>query len=529
MNSPDDLDSTLTDALHRRANAVTVPSDGRVRFDQTLAQDSRNRHRRRIGMSLVGMVAVVAIGATAVGFAASRGSEHKSQTVAAAAPDDLKLRAPTEPSNLPKLLPDLPDGWVLDNAGDSGGPSLNSADAPPSEPALGTSRLQLYRAASPDGPVVRVDIRTEPSGGGFDTAGWDGDPNATVTTIRGHEAVVTTNGGDDPAQLVMWAEDPQTTVSVTADGLTGTEPIDFANGLQPDTTTPATDDFTATVLPEEVALAYVGPADLPMGYGGPSWSLGYRGPEDLRQPSDPFLNLTATMGTEDALTVYPAPRGRTEAVAVAGQPALIIDVSRDDPAHQIRELVWRDEATGLVLTMSASGIDPATMLSFAEGLHPVSEEDWRAAVAAVQPPTGGETPEPGFEEPAPPATIPAIATGTLDGRAWTINGLRFPDGDEGLVCGELAFDGGEMVGSACAETTSSRPTDIGVGSDGANVVFAATDPAITASPDRAHRRSAARRRHRGLDRPVDPAALVRRFGRRLAEGHHHRRLRRVGR
>ena len=45
---------------------------------------------------------------------------------------------------------------------------------------------------------------------------------------------MTTNGGDDPAQLIMWAEDPQTTVSVTADGLTGTEPIDFANGLQPD-------------------------------------------------------------------------------------------------------------------------------------------------------------------------------------------------------------------------------------------------------------------------------------------------------
>ena len=119
MNSPDDLDSALADALHRRAGAVPVPSDGRARFDQTLAQDSRNRHRRRVGMSLVGTVAVVAIGATAVGFAASRGSGPKPQTVAAAAADDdLKLRAPTEPSNLPKLLPDLPDGWVLDNAGD---------------------------------------------------------------------------------------------------------------------------------------------------------------------------------------------------------------------------------------------------------------------------------------------------------------------------------------------------------------------------------------------------------------------------
>ncbi len=479
MNSPDDLDSALTDALHRRADGISVPNDGRARFDQMLAQDTRNRHRRRVGMSLVGIVAVVAIGAAAVGFATRRGSEPKSQTVAAAAADDVKLRAPTEPSNLPKLLPDLPDGWVLDNAGDYGGPSLNTADAPASEAAIGRSRLQLYRSPSPAGPVVRVDIRTEPGGGGFDTAGWEGDPNATITTVRGHEAVVTTNGGDDPAQLIMWAEDPQTTVSVTADGLTGTEPIDFANGLQPDGATPATDDFTATVLPQAVALTYAGPADLPMGYGGPSWSLGYRGPEDLSQPSDPFLNLTATMGTEDALTVYPAPRGRTEAVTVAGQPALLVDISRDDPTQQqMRELLWRDTATGLVFTMSASGTDAATMVSFAASLHPVSEEEWQAAVAAVRPLSGGETPEPGFEEPASPETIPALATGSLDGRSWTINGLRFPDSDEGLVCGELAFDGGDMVGSACAETTSSRP-GIGVGSDGANVVFAATEPAIT--------------------------------------------------
>ena len=85
MNSPDDLDSALTDALHRRADGISVPNDGRARFDQTLAQDTRNRHRRRVGMSLVGAVAVVAIGATAVGFAASRGSEPDSQTVAAAA------------------------------------------------------------------------------------------------------------------------------------------------------------------------------------------------------------------------------------------------------------------------------------------------------------------------------------------------------------------------------------------------------------------------------------------------------------
>ena len=69
MNSPDDLDSALTDALHRRADGISVPNDGRARFDQMLAQDTRNRHRRRVGMSLVGIVAVVAIGATAVGFA----------------------------------------------------------------------------------------------------------------------------------------------------------------------------------------------------------------------------------------------------------------------------------------------------------------------------------------------------------------------------------------------------------------------------------------------------------------------------
>ena len=477
MNSPDDLDSALTDALHRRADGISVPSDGRARFDQTLAQDTRNRHRRRVGMSLVGTVAVVAIGATAVGFAASRGSEPDSQTVAAAA-DDLKLRAPTEPSNLPKLLPDLPNGWVLDNAGDYGPPS-NVSDTAASEAAVGTSRLQLYRSPSPAGPVVRVDIRTEPSGGGFDIAGWEGDPNATITTIRGHEAVVTTNGADDPAQLIIWAEDPQTTVSVTTDGLTGTEPIDFANGLQPDAATPATDDFSATVLPQAVALAYAGPADLPMGYGGPSWSLGYRGPEDLSQPSDPFLNLTATMGTKDALTVYPAPRSRTEAITVGGQPALLIDISRDDPTQQMREMVWHDAASGLVFTMSASGIDAAAMRSFAEGLHPVSEEEWQAAVASLRPPTGGESPEPPIEEPTPPSTIPAIAAGTLDGRSWTINGLRVPDGSEGLLCGELSFEGGEMVGSACVETTSSRGPGIGVGTDGANVVFAATDPAVT--------------------------------------------------
>ncbi len=430
-------------------------------------------------MSLVGTLAVVAIGATAVGFAASRGSEPDSQTVAAAAADDLKLRAPTEPSNLPKLLPDLPDGWVLDNAGDYGPPS-NVSDTPASEAAVGTSRLQLYRSPDPAGPIVRLDIRTEPSGGGFDTAGWEGDPNATITSVRGHDAVVTTNGGDDPAQLIIWAEDPHTTVSVTADGLADGYPMEFVNGLQPDLATAATEDLTATALPQGLTLVYAGSPDAPMGYGGPSWSLGYRGPEDLSQPSDPFLNLTATMGTEDALTVYPAPRGRTEAVTVAGQPALLVDISRDDPTQQqMRELLWRDATSGLVFTMSAAGVDAATMQSFAESLHPVSEEEWQAAVASLRPPTGGEIPEPEFEEPAPPETIPAIAAGTLEGRAWTINLLRFADGSQGVVCGELTFDGGDMVGSACAETTSSRGPGIGAGTDGTNVVFAATDPAVT--------------------------------------------------
>ena len=159
-------------------------------------------------------------------------------------------------------------------------------------------------------------------------------------------------------------------------------------------------------------------------------------------------------------TVYPAPRGRTEAVSVAGQPALLVDISRDDPTQQqMRELLWRDTATGLVFTMSASGTDAATMVSFAASLHPVSEEEWQAAVAAATATVGRRDPRAWIRRARLTGDDPG-ARGRLarrplvDDQRPALPRQRAKDS----LCGELAFDGGDMVGSACAETTSSRPT-----------------------------------------------------------------------
>jgi hypothetical protein len=117
MSSPHEFEGALSDALNRRAASVdAAPADGRARFEEHLAADARHRHRRHVAMSVLGVVAIAAVGAGAIAFAAGRDS-HPSQTVSAAA-DQLKIRVSSAPSGLPKLLPALPSGWTLESAAD---------------------------------------------------------------------------------------------------------------------------------------------------------------------------------------------------------------------------------------------------------------------------------------------------------------------------------------------------------------------------------------------------------------------------
>ena len=232
-------------------------------------------------------------------------------------------------------------------------------------------------------------------------------------------------------------------------------------------------------LPAGFALVFDGDPDAAMGYGGPSWQLGYHGPEDLSQPQDPSISVSASQGTADALTVYPSPSDRPVSAEVGGNPGVMIS-SSDSPPY--RTLVWFDAETGLVLIVNASGISENDLLSFASSFHSVSDDEWQKAVGAVLPkpdePTGPVEPP----VPTQPIAIPNLASGTLpDGRAWTINGTQYRDApDDNLVCGELTFAGPDnSVGGACTSVDGSPRPGVSIGTDGATLLFGATPSAVT--------------------------------------------------
>ncbi len=473
MSSPHEFDGefdrALSNTLNQRAAAVRVPDDGRARFDEHLTADMQHRHRRRVVMSVTGVVAVMAVGAGAIAFANGRSSQPSEQTVSAAA-DQLKIRVPSTPSGLPKLLPIVPEGWVLESAGDY---------AP--EPAVElarrvASRTQVYR--TPDGEtVIRVDVHTDPNGPSFDPAEAAGSPDAKAVQVRGHAAVLMVNPKGTAGDVVMWAEDPQRLVTVTSTGLVEEKLLAFADNLQP-----AGDTWEALALPANAALVFDGDPDAAMGYSGPSWQLGYRGPEDLSQPQDPSITVSAAKGTPDALVVFPGPGDHPDQVSVASQPAIYLQGPEADGAQTYCTLVWFDEASGLVMTMSALGMSRNDMISFAASFHSVPDDEWQQAVAEVLPkdePTGPVEPP----VPTQPMAFPGLASGTLpDGRTWTINGTQYRDApDQNLLCGDLNLTGSsDTLGSACTSLDGSARPGISLGTDGNALLFGATPATATA-------------------------------------------------
>ncbi len=217
MSSPHpsdgEFDGALTDALHRRASTVHAAAvDGRARFDEHLVVDARHRHRRRVAMSVTGVIAVLGIGAGAIAFANGRDSQP-SQTVTAAA-DQLKIRAPGAPSGLPKLLPTVPEGWVIENAGDYA-PTESEGSTLPDR---GNALTQVYRSA--DGSAaIRVDIHTDPTAVGGFTPDANGNPDASTVEVHGQPALLTVDPKGLDMTMLMWGEGEHTTVTVMASGI----------------------------------------------------------------------------------------------------------------------------------------------------------------------------------------------------------------------------------------------------------------------------------------------------------------------
>ena len=475
MSSPypsdGEFDGALTDALQRRASTVyAAASDGRARFDEHLAVDARHRHRRRVAMSVTGVIAVLGIGAGAIAFANGHDSQP-SQTVTAAA-DQLKIRTPGAPSGLPKLLPTVPEGWVIESAGDYA-PTESEGSTLPDR---GNAVTQVYRSA--DGSAaIRVDIHTDPTVVGGFTPDANGNPDASTVEVHGQPTLLTVDPKGLDMTMLMWGEGEHTTVTVMASGISQEQLLAFADSLQP-----AAEGWAATALPVGIALLYSGDPDTPMGYGGPSWQLGYRGPEDLSQPQDPTITVSAAKGTGDALVVFPSPADHPDQVSVANQPAIYLQGPEADGAQTYCTLVWVDEASGLVMTMNAFGVSRNDMIAFAAGMHAVPDAEWQQAVAEVLPkadePTGPVEPP----VPTQPEGFPNLAAGTLpDGRAWTINATRYRDQPEAnLVCGDLTFAGSsDTLGGACANVDGSPRAGISVGTDGGFLLFGATPGTAT--------------------------------------------------
>jgi len=473
MSGSHEFEGALSDALKRRAASVEVaPAEGRARFDEHLAADARHRHRRHVTTSVFGVVAVVAVGAAAIAFAAGRDSHSTPQTVAAASPsltgaaaDSLKIRGSSAPSGLPKLLPAMPGGWALESAGDY---APDSSSPPP--PA---ATMLLYRSA--DGAhAIRVDIGTDPNSSGFDPAASTGDPNASVVQVHGQPAQLTIDPKGVGVDVLMWAESANTMITLTSNGVQQQQLLAFAESLQP-----AAEGWSAFPMPTGFSLVYSGDPNAPMGYGGPSWQLGYRGPEDLSQPQDPSIAVSASQGTADALTVFPSPSDRPVSVEVGGNAGVMIS-SSDSPPY--RTLVWFDPKTGLVLTVNASGISAEELLSFASSFHSVGDDEWQRTVAPVLPKP--DEPSGPVEPPVPtqPIAIPNLASGTLpSGRTWTINGTQYRDApDENLVCGDLTFAGSDStVAGACASADGSPRPGMSIGTDGTTLLFGATPSVVT--------------------------------------------------
>ena len=197
-------------------------------------------------------------------------------------------------------------------------------------------------------PPIRVDIHTDPTAVGF-TPDANGNPDVSTVEVHGQPALLTVDPKGLDMTMLMWGEGEHTTVTVMASGISQEQLLAFADSLQP-----AAEGWAATALPVGITLLYSGDPDTPMGYGGPSWQLGYRGPEDLSQPQDPTITVSAAKGTGDALAVFPNPADHPDH-GLGREPARDLPAGvRGRRCAEYCTLVWVDEASGLVMTMNAS-------------------------------------------------------------------------------------------------------------------------------------------------------------------------------
>ena len=230
--------------------------------------------------------------------------------------------------------------------------------------------------------------------------------------------------------MLMWGEGEHTTVTVMASGVGQEQLLAFAESLQP-----AAEGWSAFPAPCRASRSlFDGDPDAAMGYGGPSWQLGYRGPEDLSQPQDPSITVSAREGHR-AMPSSCSRALRTIPTGVGREPTghLPAGIPRPTVRRPYCTLVWIDEASGLVMTMNALGVSRERH-DLVRRQHALGQPDaeWQKTVADVLPkpdePTGPVEPP----VPTQPIGFPNLAAGTLpDGRAWTINATRTatqPDG-----------------------------------------------------------------------------------------------------
>jgi hypothetical protein len=89
-------------------------------------------------------------------------------------------------------------------------------------------------------------------------------------------------------------------------------------------------------------------------------------------------------------------------------------------------LAW-EEAPGIVVTVTAGGLDEATVRRAAEGLRPATDAEWHRLVASGDPPDEG-------------ADLPTLARG---------DGWRYSQDTDRGVCFEAKTEGG--VGGSCSD------------------------------------------------------------------------------
>ena len=108
----------------------------------------------------------------------------------------------------------MPEGWVIENAGDYS-PTESEGSTLPDR---GNALTQVYRSA--DGSAaIRVDIHTDPTAVGGFTPDANGNPDASTVEVHGQPALLTVDPKGLDMTMLMWGEGEHTTVTVMASGI----------------------------------------------------------------------------------------------------------------------------------------------------------------------------------------------------------------------------------------------------------------------------------------------------------------------